>query len=273
MREHGGSILCDLGGELARDVCRFRTSSVCLFPVDLVMGLRAAGVSALGRTSENQQQHNLSTMAEEEDSTTPPVVRGDDLDETLYNEYMKDESKLPKLENKVVAITGTTTGLGFHLARTAIVKGAKAVLLLNRASERAKQSETKLQEQYNTNKTTTVASIACDLMDLANVKEAALLVNDIAKEHSGLDVLCCNAGVMMMNDTRTKDQFEVQMQTNQLSHVLLMHLTWESIKLAAETRGEARVVFQSSGARNTPPSNLQAKYFEKCEPMTLGGDS
>lgn len=206
-------------------------------------------------------------------ATTATAVRGDDLDETLFEDYLKDETKLPKLTDKVVAITGTTTGLGFHLARTAIVKGAAAVILLNRASERSTQSETKLNEQYNKDKTVAVTSVACDLMDLASVRQAAKDVNDIASKHGGLDVLCCNAGVMMMSDTRTKDGFEIQMQTNQLSHTLLLHLVWTSLEQAASTRGEARIVFQSSGARNMPNTPLEAKYFEKCEPMTLGGDS
>ena len=39
----------------------------------------------------------------------------------------------------------------------------------------------------------------------------------------GLDVLCCNAGVMDLADERTVDGYEVQMQVNHLSHAILVN--------------------------------------------------
>jgi len=47
---------------------------------------------------------------------------------------------------------------------------------------------------------------------------------------------------MAFDDDRTGDGFDVQMQTNQLSHFLLTSLVYSSIKEAAEKRGEARIV-------------------------------
>jgi len=37
----------------------------------------------------------------------------------------------------------------------------------------------------------------------------------------GIDVLCNNAGVMALEDQATKEGYDVQMQTNHLSHFLL----------------------------------------------------
>ena len=54
-----------------------------------------------------------------------------------------------------------------------------------------------------------------------------------AKSRGGLDVLCLNAGIMARDDERTRDGFEVQMQTNQLSHFLLALLTCPSLEDAA----------------------------------------
>jgi NAD(P)-dependent dehydrogenase (short-subunit alcohol dehydrogenase family) len=45
-------------------------------------------------------------------------------------------AKLPSMRGKTVAITGTTSGLGFVAART-IVRAGGRVLVLNRPSERA----------------------------------------------------------------------------------------------------------------------------------------
>ena len=107
---------------------------------------------------------------------------------------MADSTKLPtNLSGLVVAITGTTTGLGYHLARLAITKGAKCVLLLNRPSDRSNKAgrfnkaRNELYEKYNSNGTTIVQSVACDLMDLKSVLGAAEEINQIASHLGGLD--------------------------------------------------------------------------------------
>eukprot|EP00929_Paragymnodinium_shiwhaense_P065017 TRINITY_DN32636_c0_g2_i1.p1 TRINITY_DN32636_c0_g2~~TRINITY_DN32636_c0_g2_i1.p1 ORF type:complete len:236 (-),score=56.52 TRINITY_DN32636_c0_g2_i1:145-852(-) len=78
---------------------------------------------------------------------------------------------------------------------------------------------------------------------------------------------------MAMKDTRTKDGFEVQMQTNHLSHVLLTKLLMSTLEMAAESRGESRVAWHSSIARDAPACELQGDFFEVSKPGTLGGDT
>ena len=64
-----------------------------------------------------------------------------------------------------------------------------------------------------------------------------------------IDVLCNNAGVMAMKDIATSDGYDVQMQVNHLSHFLLTKELLPLIKLAAESKGEARIVNHTSVAR------------------------
>mmetsp|Transcript_3501 Transcript_3501/g.7016 ORF Transcript_3501/g.7016 Transcript_3501/m.7016 type:complete len:359 (-) Transcript_3501:40-1116(-) len=199
------------------------------------------------------------------------VKRGDELPEDLYNSYLADESLVPTIEGKTVAITGTTSGLGVAIARAAISKKADLVLLLNRKSERASKAEEGLQKYKVEGSKTVIKTIDCDLMSFDSVKEAASVVNEEVKAYGGLDVLCNNAGIMAFDDDRTKDGFDVQMQTNQLSHFLLGALVFPSIKNAAGKRGEARLVTHSSSARDFPKT-LLGKYMEKSEPNTLGGN-
>jgi predicted GNAT family acetyltransferase len=44
---------------------------------------------------------------------------------------------------------------------------------------------------------------------------------------------------------RTKDSFDIQMQTNQSSHFLLASLVHENVEKAATNGGESRIVTQS----------------------------
>mmetsp|Transcript_104258 Transcript_104258/g.290417 ORF Transcript_104258/g.290417 Transcript_104258/m.290417 type:complete len:362 (-) Transcript_104258:154-1239(-) len=181
---------------------------------------------------------------------------------------------LPSLDGKVVAITGCTTGMGFHLAEAAVKKGASTVLMLNRPSERATSAEKKIQDIVaSTGNKVEVQSVDCDLQSLASVKECAQKVSAIAAERGGLDVLANNAGIMAMPDKRTADGFEVQMQTNQISHVVLLKAVMHQLEKAAAGRGEARVVFHSSSARDLPAKDLKEEHFAKCEAGSLGGDT
>jgi len=78
-----------------------------------------------------------------------------------------------------------------------------------------------------------------------------------------------NAGVMALPDARTKDGYDIQMQTNHLSSFLLTQGLMPLLELAASRTGEARIVNHSSGAARGRP--LERKYFEKSEPDSLGG--
>ena len=192
------------------------------------------------------------------------------FDQKLYDSYIASDDKIGDLTGKVVAITGTTSGsLGYYVAKAAVAKKAKLVLLLNRESSRSAKTEADVKE--GAGEETTVKTIPTDLLSFESVKKAAAVISEISEKNGGLDVLCCNAGIMAMEDKRSVDGFDVQMQANHLSHYLLTKMCMSSLEKAAESRGEARIVFHSSSARYG--EDLESKYFEKSDPGTLGGDT
>lgn len=168
-------------------------------------------------------------------------------------------SSMVSQAGKVFAITGTTSGTGFMAARAIVTKGGK-VLCLNRPSERASASLTALKEFCADGGS--AEQVDCDLQSFASVRNAAATVKKQAGP-TGLFALVNNAGVMALAGKATKDGYEVQMQTNHLSHFLLTALVLPALDQGAATHGEARVVNHSSGARNSPAEPLEAKYMQK----------
>jgi NAD(P)-dependent dehydrogenase (short-subunit alcohol dehydrogenase family) len=178
--------------------------------------------------------------------------------------FPKLMATLPSASGKVVVITGTTTGTGFHAASACAIKGAR-VVLLNRSSDRATASLEKLKKAHPK---TEFTQVACDLQNFDSVRAAAAAVDkQFATE--GVDVLINNAGIMAMPDKRTADGYDIQMQTNHLSHFLLTKELYPALQRAAARTGEARVVNHSSKAAHGPP--LEEKYLKKSEEGGLGG--
>lgn len=175
------------------------------------------------------------------------------------------KASLPTMEGKTVVITGTTSGTGKVAARTVAELGAK-VLLLNRPSPRAKDALAELTEAFPDAE---IHAVDCDLQSFASVEAAAEQVAALCPE--GVHVLANNAGVMALEDKATGDGYDVQMQTNHLSHFLLTQQLWPLLEKAAQSSGEARVVNHSSAARMAPSKKLQAKYLDK-NGGDLGGD-
>ena len=177
--------------------------------------------------------------------------------ETLHlDNVIKNHTR--DLSDKVAAVTGTTSGTGYVCARELAKLGA-TVLLLNRESARSLASLSKLRGEVPDGN---FEAITCDLQDFASVRNA---IDAIKSKHDRLDILCNNAGVMALPDQATKDGYDVQMQTNCLSHFLLTRDLFPLLRKS----DDARVVNHSSMARMGGP--LAAEYFDK-NGGKLGGD-
>jgi NAD(P)-dependent dehydrogenase (short-subunit alcohol dehydrogenase family) len=180
-----------------------------------------------------------------------------------YSEF--ERVNVPSLQGKVVAITGCTTGTGYIAAQCAARKGAQTILMLNRSSERATAAEATVKEQIpkdGSSNPTVVETIPCDLQDTASVQEA---IRIIKSKYDKIDVLCNNAGIMGFADVATKDGYDIQMQTNHLSHFLL---TKELFPLLQKS-DDGRIVSHSSIMRSG--SLLKPEYFGK-NGGNLGGN-
>jgi len=98
-----------------------------------------------------------------------------------------------RLKDKIVLITGSTTGIGESTARLCVAEGAK-VMVHGRHEERARALCAELGP-----------NAAYTLADLAQVESAAKLVDATIAHFGGLDIVVNNAAVTTRSDLESTD--------------------------------------------------------------------
>jgi NAD(P)-dependent dehydrogenase (short-subunit alcohol dehydrogenase family) len=138
---------------------------------------------------------------------------------------------------RVAVVTGANTGIGLETARVLAARGATVVLAC-RDTDKARDAAAQIGGPAVSG-----SALICplDLTSLASVRRAA---ERMRGEHSRLDLLINNAGVMMVPRGATEDGFETHIGINHLGHFALTGLL---LDLLADTP-ESRIVTVSSSA-------------------------
>lgn len=123
-------------------------------------------------------------------------------------------SDVPDLTGKVVVITGANGGLGLCSARLMAGAGATVVMACRDMQKAAAAVEAAERDLPGAR----LDLRALDLGDLASVQAFA---EGFCKDHTRLDVLLNNAGVMAIPRRTTADGFEMQLGINHLGHFAL----------------------------------------------------
>jgi NAD(P)-dependent dehydrogenase (short-subunit alcohol dehydrogenase family) len=138
------------------------------------------------------------------------------------------------LSIKTIVITGTIGGTGYAFAEICIKIGCDTVVLLNPQSDPSESTAKKLQDiGTQSSSKTTIVNISCDLQAFSCVKSAINTIKSKSK-YDSIDILCNHAGVMAVEDVKTKDGYEIQMQTNHLSHFYFTNELFPLLQTAVE---------------------------------------
>lgn len=153
------------------------------------------------------------------------------------------------LSDRSVLITGGASGLGAETARALADAGARVTITVRGAAREPAPSAAPPGE---------IRQVPLDLADLSSVRRL------VAAWDSPLDVLVANAGVMAIPErVLTPQGWELQLATNFLGHFALARGLRRHLALAADRRGEARLVVVSSGAHRSAPVDLDDLQFDR----------
>lgn len=152
---------------------------------------------------------------------------------------------LPRLDGKVVAVTGATSGLGRATVEGAAALGADVILLV-RDEPRGSALAEVLRDRYRVE----ASVFGVDLSDLASVAGAASAVAG----RGPLDALVHNAGSLVATRELTSAGNELTFATHVLGPYLLTSLLLPTLEKAPDPR----VIVVTSGGMYTQPLDVEA---------------
>ncbi|KAM5343785.1 hypothetical protein ACJ41O_012322 [Fusarium nematophilum] len=169
-----------------------------------------------------------------------------------------------KLSDKVVLITGCSSGIGVDTAR-AIYRTGATIFATARDVEKAKRALGDLTDSSR------VHFLHLDLSSLASVRAAA---ESFKSKSSQLNILIANAGVMASPEGRTADGFETQFGTNHLGHFLLFYLLKDALLTSSTPEFNSRAILLSSCAHQAGSVHFDNLTLEgEYEPWKSYGQS
>jgi len=155
---------------------------------------------------------------------------------------MWSEKDIPTLSGKNAIVTGANTGIGLETARAFAEKGA-CVVMACRNLEKGNAAAENIR-QLVPGSGVDIEVMELDLSALSSVKS---FVEKYREQNDSLDILCNNAGVMMLPERQeTTDGFEMQFGTNHFGHFAL---TGRLFGLLRNTPGARVVTVSSTGHR------------------------
>ena len=158
---------------------------------------------------------------------------------------------IPDLTGKTVIVTGGNSGLGFESVKAFALKGAK-VIMACRSIIKGEEAKKQIVKFFST------ADIVVMELDLTDLKSIRKFASEFKQNHTHLDVLLNNAGIMMVPYGLTKDGFENQMGTNHLGHFALTGLLLGVLK----KNPASRVVNVSSMAHSSGEMDFNNLLYE-----------
>jgi len=146
--------------------------------------------------------------------------------------------------NRLVVITGSTSGIGYAAARKFAAHGAD-LFFINRNEQKTIDLCDALKQEYKTD----CAYLIADFSKLSAVQQAA---RELAFLERAIDVLIHNAGIYNTSRTLTEDGMESVFQTNYLSTFMLNYNLRQ--KLIKQKKG--RIIYVNSEAYRFMVSGL-----------------
>lgn len=166
-------------------------------------------------------------------------------------QIIKDEHAEGTLRDKVIVITGISSGIGVETVRALSETGARFFL----TARDLKKAQKALEGFFDADRMELVE------MDQTSFESISAAAKHILNRTDKVNILIENAGVMSVpNLELTKDGHEMQFGTNYLSHFLFFQLLKPALLAAVTPELNSRVVVLASSAHHNGGINESDNY-------------
>lgn len=141
------------------------------------------------------------------------------------------------MKDKIILITGASSGIGLATAEALAAKGAELILAA-RNEVKLKSAAEKIQSKTGNDK---IKYFVCDFSSQASIRK---LAENVKKNYTQIDVLINNAGGVFPEFKLTEDGLEMTIATNHFAYFLLTNLLIDLVKRS----DYARIVNVASGS-------------------------
>jgi len=171
---------------------------------------------------------------------------------------IKNSNKPPKIceddfKDKLVVITGATSGIGYWTAKKYAQNGAN-LLLINRNIEKSEKLKKEIEDEFN---------IRCDYLiaDLSRLVDTYEVAKKLLQMKESIDVLIHNAGVYLTKKQITEDGLEKVFVVNYLSTFIINYILMKRLK----EENKARIIMVGSEGHRFAAWGLKLDdlFFEK----------
>ncbi|CAF1924051.1 unnamed protein product [Rotaria magnacalcarata] len=133
------------------------------------------------------------------------------------------------MDDKIVVITGSNTGIGKHTAIELAKRGAR-IILACRSRQRAEEARQEIISKSNNNR------IDIEIIDTSSLQSVRECATRLRKSLPRIDVLINNAGMLTQSKEKSIDGYEIHLATNHLGHFLFTNLLLDLLKKAPSAR-------------------------------------
>lgn len=149
-----------------------------------------------------------------------------------------------RFENKLVVITGATSGIGKYAAMKYASMGAD-LLCINRNEEKSIKLKAEIESKYTTK---------CDYLiaDLGKLKEIHEIADKLSAMERPIDVLIHNAGLTLSKQRLTDEGFDLIFTVNYLASFIINYKLMEKLR----NQLSARIIMNNSEGHRFAPWGL-----------------
>ncbi|KAF2812370.1 short-chain dehydrogenase [Mytilinidion resinicola] len=173
-------------------------------------------------------------------------------------QILEDENLIGKLPDKVMLVTGISSGIGIETLRAFHATGAHVFGTVRNVAKGQAVVDKILASKIPSGGPITLIEMSLD--NLESVRKGA---KDILSKTDKLNIVVNNAGIMACPYGKTVDGFETQFATNHLGHFLLFNLLKDTLLASATPDFPSRVVSVSSIGHRAASVRLDDYNFEK----------